>query len=48
MVEEIKEEIPQASSRSRSRIISGGLTEAVPRRLKDIDELAEPRIETGI
>ena len=48
MVEEIKEEIPAASSRSRSRIVSGGLSEAVPQRLKDIDELAEPRIETGI
>ena len=48
MVEEIKEELPAASSRSRSRMLSGGLTEAVPKRLKDIDELAEPRIETGI
>ena len=48
MVEEIKEELPAASSRSRSRMLSGGLTETVPKRLKDIDELAEPRIETGI
>ena len=48
MIEEINEELPAASSRSRSRIGSGGPAEAVPQRLKDIDELAEPRIETGI
>ena len=49
MVEEIKEELPSLSSRSRARIgNSGQLTESTPQRLKDIDEKAEPRIETGI
>ena len=49
MVEEIKEEEQTLSARSYSRVISkGSLTDAVPQRLKDIDEKAEPRIETGI
>ena len=49
MTEEIIEELPALSARGRSRVAaSGGLTDAAPQRLKDIDEKAEPRIETGI
>ena len=48
MVEEIKEELPAASARTRAVITTGGLSDTAPRRLKDIDEKAEPRIETGI
>lgn len=48
MTEEIKEELPSASSRTRIRASSGSLLDAVPQKLKDIDEKAEPRIETGI
>ena len=49
MVEEIKEELPSLSTRSRARIGSSGqLADSAPQRLKDIDEKAEPRIETGI
>ena len=49
MVEEVNEELPSLSTRSRSRVLTtGSLTDAVPQRLKDVDEKAEPRIETGI
>ena len=48
MVEEIMEPSPSVTARSRSRILSGGLTETKAQRLKDIDEMAEPRIQTGI
>ena len=49
MVEEVYEELPSLSTRSRSRVLTtGSLTDAVPQRLKDVDEKAEPRIETGI
>ncbi len=48
MVEELKEELPSTSARGRVRVLSGSLEGDSPRRLKDIDEAAEPRIETGI
>ena len=48
MTEEIREDTPAVSSRSLSRIGTGSFAESKPRRLKDIDEMAEPRIATGI
>lgn len=49
MAEEIKEDPAVLSAGSRSRIgVSNSIADASPQRLKDIDEKAEPRIETGI
>lgn len=48
MVEEIREDVQTLSARSRSRVLSGSLSENTPQRLRDIDEKAEPRIDTGI
>ncbi len=48
MTEELREETSAAPSRNLSRIGTGSLTESKPMRLKDIDEMAEPRIRTGI
>lgn len=48
MVEEFTEEAPALTGRSRARITSGQPSDAAPQRLKDIDEKAEPRFETGI
>ena len=48
MVEEIKEDLSTAGSRSRVRILSGSAGGSGPQRLRDIDEKAEPRIDTGI
>ena len=49
MTEEIREEELTLSARSRTRVSSSGsLTDTAPQRLKDIDEKAEPRIDTGI
>ena len=49
MTEEIREELPSLSPRSRTRVsVSGSQLDSAPQRLKDIDEKTEPRIETGI
>ena len=50
MVEEIKEDPASLSAGGRSSRITltDPLADVSPRRLKDIDEKAEPRIETGI
>ncbi len=48
MVEEISEEAQTLTTRSRARIASGIASDSAPQRLRDVDEKAEPRIETGI
>ena len=48
MVEEIKEELSAAAGRSRVRIGISNTGGSVPQKLRDIDEKAEPRIDTGI
>ena len=50
MVEEIKEDpaVLSAGGRSSRITLTDPLADVSPRRLKDIDEKAEPRIETGI